>query len=423
MSFKREKTQNFYLHDTPVENLFINEYMIDARGEFVKVYLCALMYADSATRITNEMIARQLLMSEEDVLAAWSYWEEKGVIKKHFADASDRLHYSVEFLDLKERIYGKNGKGKEKSKEKKLNDKVSELMDDTQLRALYSRIEQITGRLFEGKEPAAILGFLSDYGFSADAVAYAYEYCVKQRNNNKHNYVAAVLREWAEKGLLTLAEIKTHLAETDSRHYQYKRVLKALGFSRNPSEKEQKIMDVWFDDLNINIETVLAACEKTSGISNPNFNYIDSVLKGWKTEGKNGGISVPTPENPISLVMKSYERDREKSESEAEERRKEVYRTIPRIKEIEEEMRGVGMEISKILLSGNADAKDKVRELRRKTDRLSQEKAFLLTENNFQLNYMDTWYSCPLCRDTGILDTGERCACFSERLRKDEKSV
>ncbi len=422
MGFKKEKIQNYYLHDTPVENVFINEYMLDARGEFVKVYLFALMYADSSMDMTNEMIARQLSMAEEDVLVAWTYWEEKGVIRKHFPEPSDRLHYHVEFIDLKARIYGKNGKTKEKSKEKKIPDKLAGLMDDKELRALYSKIEQITGRLFEGKEPAAILNFITDYGFSPDAVAYAYEYCVKYRNNSKQNYVAAVLKEWAEKGLLSVEKISAHLSETDNRHYLYKRVLKALGFLRNATEEERRIMDTWFDELGVDIETVLTACKKTSGISNPNINYINTVLNAWKTEGK-GGRKGPSPENPISLVVKSYEEDRVKSEAEAEERREKVYRTIPRIKEIEEEMRKLGLEVSRIMLSGGAEAKGKSKELRAKSDRLNQEKAYLLTENNFQLNYMDIWYSCTLCKDTGILDTGERCKCFTDRLETGKKNL
>ena len=422
MSFQKEKCQNYYLHDTPVENVFINEYMIDARGEFVKVYLFALMYADCATGLTNEIIAKQLSLPAEEVLAAWTYWEEKGVVRKQYPDASDQLHYTVEFLDLKERIYGKNGKTKDKHKEKKLPDKLVGIMDDAALRALYSKIEQITGRLFDGREPAAILSFISDYGFSADAVAYGYEYCVKYRNNSKHNYVSAVLKEWAEKGFLTVEQISAHLSETDSRHYQYKRVLKSLGFLRNPTEEERRIMDTWFDELNVSIDTVLTACKKTSGISNPNINYINTVLNAWKNEGKTDG-STSTSDTPISQVLKSYEEDRLKNEGEADKRREKVYHAVPRIAEIEEEIRATGLEISRMMLGGGQDAKGRIKELRTKTDRLSQEKAYLLTENNFQLNYMDTWYNCALCRDTGILDTGERCSCFSEKLAGKGKRV
>ena len=43
MTFRREKIKDYFLLDTSVENLFINEYMAAAPGDFVKVYLFAQM--------------------------------------------------------------------------------------------------------------------------------------------------------------------------------------------------------------------------------------------------------------------------------------------------------------------------------------------------------------------------------------------
>ena len=42
MSFNREKIKDFYLLTTDVENIFINEYMTAAPGDYVKVYLYGL---------------------------------------------------------------------------------------------------------------------------------------------------------------------------------------------------------------------------------------------------------------------------------------------------------------------------------------------------------------------------------------------
>lgn len=89
MNFKRERIKELYLKDTPIENFFIAEYMVDANGDFIKVYLTALMYADT-DEMSNSLIARHLGMTEEDVLRAWNYWEEKGVIRKLYMDPHDK---------------------------------------------------------------------------------------------------------------------------------------------------------------------------------------------------------------------------------------------------------------------------------------------------------------------------------------------
>ena len=219
--------------------------------------------------------------------------------------------------------------------------------------------------------------------------------------------------------------MERHLEEYDNRHYLYKRVLRALGFHRNPTEEEKRIMDTWFDDLGFDISKVLAACNKTSGISNPNINYVNSVLRAWSKEGKEQAEDKQrsTEGNIISQVIKSYEEERIKNEKEAEERRNEVYRAVPRIKEIEEETRQIGLEISKLMLSSGSASKIKISQLKKRAEELNNERAYLLTDNNFKLDYMDIWYTCTVCKDTGILDTGERCFCFKDKLEEFEKMI
>ncbi|MBR0598335.1 DnaD domain protein [Sinanaerobacter chloroacetimidivorans] len=420
MNFRKERIKDYYLRDTSVENIFINEYMTDAPGDYVKVYLFALMYADFDMLMSNDTIAKHLSMADEDVLKAWSYWESKGVIRKNYEKAGDKFRYQVEFINLKELVYGQ--KVKEKKAEGKIPSHLKEQMDNDVIRNMYSEIERIIGRLFEGKEPAEILSWITDYNATPEMVIYAYSYCVKKKNRSNHKYVAAVVKEWVNQGLKTLEQIEDYLEETDNRHYLYKRVLRALGFMRNATEEEKRIMDVWFDEMGFGIDKVLDACKKTSGISNPNINYINSILKAWSGgDKKTVKADSSGKPNQIANILKYYEELRAENETRAEARRTEVYQKIPRVKEIEEEARGIGLQISRIMLSGAGDAKNKIRDMKVKVDRLNEEKAFLMTENNFKIDYMDMVYTCPLCKDTGIQDTGERCSCFVDKLSDMQK--
>jgi DnaD/phage-associated family protein len=417
MNFTKELIRDFYLRDTHVENIFINEYLPAAPGDYIKVYLFALMYADFDSGISNETIAKQLGIVDEDILKAWSYWESIGVIKKHYEDPEDKFRYQVEFLNLKSRVYGK--KAKSRRTEAKIPNRLKPILDDDSIKNMFSSIERITGRLFDGREPAEVMSWITDYNATPEMITYAYSYCKKKRNHSNTNYVAAIIKEWAGKGLKTVKEIEAYLEETDNRHYQYKRILRALGFMRNPTEEEKRIIDTWFDEMSFDIDRILEACKKTTGISNPNINYINTILKSWST-----GKGKPTPAkketgkpNQIGSVIKYYEEVREKNESLAQLRREEVYKKVPRIKEIETEAREMGLRISKLMLSGGSDAKSSIRVMKDKIDKLNQEKAFLMTENNFRIDYMDVVYDCSLCNDTGILDTGARCNCFDEKLK------
>ena len=105
MTFYREKTKDYFLLDTSVENVFIHEFMPAAPEKYVKVYLLALMHADLGASLSRHDIARHLGMEEEDVLKAWNYWEKAGVIRKHSHGTDDPFDYDVSFVNLRQQMY------------------------------------------------------------------------------------------------------------------------------------------------------------------------------------------------------------------------------------------------------------------------------------------------------------------------------
>ena len=68
---------------TPVENMFISEYMLGAPGEYVKVYLYGLMlcYHDQA-RMSLTSMAKDLKATEEEIERAFRYWERNGLVRR-----------------------------------------------------------------------------------------------------------------------------------------------------------------------------------------------------------------------------------------------------------------------------------------------------------------------------------------------------
>jgi len=68
--------------------------------------------------------------------------------------------------------------------------------------------------------------------------------------------------------------------------------MRALGFSRMPSEAERQIMDNWME-LGVAVGTMVEACGKTAGISNPNIKYVDKIILGDLAEKKGTSSEVP----------------------------------------------------------------------------------------------------------------------------------
>ena len=426
MNFKRERIKELYLKDTPIENFFIAEYMVDANGDFIKVYLTALMYADT-DEMSNSLIARHLGMTEEDVLRAWNYWEEKGVIRKLYMDPHDKFHYTVEFLNLKERLYGAPQESTEAADGDAANGMTAE-MDDNVLRDVITYIEGTTGRLMEGREPEAVVSWLYEDGLEPELIKFAYRYCTEKRGQNRFSYVSAVVREWIKAGIFKLADAEKYLDDTELRRNQYKRIMQALGFYRNPTEAEQAMIDKWFDVMGFDMDKVLEACNRTTGIGNPNFNYLNGILTNWYTEANGGEAAKKQKQtmpakavgakNAVALVNRLYEDIRRKNETIRNDRRKAVFESVPRIEEIESDLRRTSMNLSKAAFNGGRSGGISADALKQRIKDLEAEEAYLLTENGFPYDYLELQYDCKRCRDTGVLDNGERCSCFSEKLKQ-----
>ena len=118
----------------------------------------------------------------------------------------------------------------------------------------------------------------------------------------------------------------------------------------------------------------------------------------------------------IKDTLRSYEKKRDEAIFNKNIRQKEVYENIPRVKEIDEEISKTGFLISKAVLNDPTSYEEKMIEIKDKMDKLSQEKAVLMTENNIPVDYLDITYDCNKCKDTGFIQDGSRCRCLKQVL-------
>lgn len=413
MNFVREKIKDFYLLDSRIENIFINEYLPAAPGDYVKVYIYGYMYAEFGLEMTDKVMAKQLGIPEKKIIDAWNYWEKMGAIKKLYVDSAGDIDFTVEFINLKELMYGKSTEVILEEQEPS-----PDIFGNDQIKKVFDRVEQLMARSLSSTEVTRILSWMTDDKVPPEVLLFGISYCL-EKHKSSLNYIESVLRNWMKDGLYTVDAVNEHLQDVDQRFYQYRRVLKALGFNRNATEAEKKMMDNWFDSLGYNMDRVLDACTKTVGISSPNFSYVNKVLLNWKDEAAKRGDSVNKKVTVTQAVLNQYyDYLREEAINAAETRTKEIYEKIPRIKDIDDKVQTMGSALSKALLLGNEE--DKGLELRQQMDQLAAERAVLLTENNYEMDYTDIKYACDKCNDTGITDLGERCSCAKERMEEAE---
>ncbi len=120
--------------------------------------------------------------------------------------------------------------------------------------------------------------------------------------------------------------------------------------------------------------------------------------------------------NYIKDIIKEYEEIRKINEHALDQRKSEVYEKIPRLRKIDSELASTGARIARVALSGSSDVESELQNLKNYIASIRREKAFLLTEGNFPLSYLELQYDCTNCLDTGFDSSGLRCSCFKQKL-------
>ncbi|MGF7400845.1 ATP-binding protein [Thermoanaerobacterium thermosaccharolyticum] len=119
--------------------------------------------------------------------------------------------------------------------------------------------------------------------------------------------------------------------------------------------------------------------------------------------------------NLVQEVLREYEMLRDKSLKEALMRRQEVYKKIPEISNIDDEIKDIGIEISKSIFLKPQKHKELLENLRSRLNALKKKKADLLRSNGYPEAYMEQKFECNICKDTGYVNN-KRCKCFEQKL-------
>ena len=117
----------------------------------------------------------------------------------------------------------------------------------------------------------------------------------------------------------------------------------------------------------------------------------------------------------IEKIESKYEQKREKAKSEAAQRKNEVLAKFPELKKLNAEISSFGMRIFDIAMQGGDDIKQKMAQLRSENEKSRAKFTEILVKNGYPENYTDIRYECPLCHDSGYIDS-KMCSCMKKEV-------
>ena len=271
---------------TFLPNIFIDDYMPEANGEFVKVYIYLLRtMASSPVSFSLEETADRLLCTERDILRALKYWARQDLLSLDFA--KDRTLQGITLCVPRKRSAGAPDTPSTAPEQKPTvkpgpltPERVKELKQNEEISQLLYIAEQYLGRPLTATDVQKILFFYDGLGFSADLIEYLIEYCVS-RNHRSIRYIETVAMAWAKEGISSVADAKKANARYKRDYYT---ILKAMGITnRSPVESEITLMDTWLKTYGFSLEIIQEACTRTVlQTGQASFQYTDKILEGWK---------------------------------------------------------------------------------------------------------------------------------------------
>ena len=121
----------------------------------------------------------------------------------------------------------------------------------------------------------------------------------------------------------------------------------------------------------------------------------------------------------LNSLLKEYEQKKLNAELDLEERKKNLYKLIPRLEQIDAELSTLGISTAKSILNNTSDS-NSVNNLKLKIANLKKEKEAILLQNGYSLDYLKPFYECEICNDTGfVLDNNYKttmCNCLKQKL-------
>ena len=290
---------------TVLSNIFIDQYMPGAGGEFVKVYIYLLrLLADPSASVCLPLLADRLNCTEGDISRALKYWSNEGLLiletdpsgeltgitlTEPSPDTQMELTATVSVpqsalaatapisqtvsaatvsvpqsalaaaAPISQTVSAATvstpqpDTAPSRSASALTPARIKELKENEDVAQLIYICEQYLGKTLTPTDTRKILFFYDELKMSVDLIDFLIQYCVG-RGHKSMRYIETVAMAWSKEGITTVEMAK----DSTSRYGRdYFTILKAMGITnRNPVDSEIVMMDTWLKDYGFSMDMI-----------------------------------------------------------------------------------------------------------------------------------------------------------------------
>lgn len=261
-SFTKEGVKSL---STSIDNAFITDYLLEADGVTIKVYLYGLYLCKNPTEeFTFSEFCANLFMDEDTVKDCFRYWEDFDCVT-----IISEEPFLVKYLPINHNVKPRKFKP---GKYDEFNKSLQSL---------------ITERMISTNEFSEYFSLMEDYQIKPEALIMICKYCVDIKGPSiSGKYITAVAKDFALRGIKTVDAIEIELADYFDKSNELQKLLSVLGSKRKADIDDLNYFNKWVNDFNFEFEIICSTAKLTKCKSLVSLDEIMTELYSAKVFSK-----------------------------------------------------------------------------------------------------------------------------------------
>ncbi len=259
--------------NTTIPDIFFTQYLSEANGDFIKVYLYILFLSKYDKDIKVNDLCKKLGLALPVIQNALKYWEEQGVLTKK---NTGFVLNNLQELELHQ-LY-----------KPKASLSAEQIQKSAESQKRAKTIEYINNKFFSGLMPTSwypdIELWFQKYEFDDEVMISLFGECFDKSALHR-NYIQAVADAWSKNHIKTYNDLDTYSEKQEKTKKVANMVNKKLSLARPLSQYEFAYVEKWVIDFGFTFDMIEIALKKTTSKLNPSFDYIDKLLTDWHDRG------------------------------------------------------------------------------------------------------------------------------------------
>lgn len=239
---------------TYIENVFINEYLPKADGEYVKAYIYGLFLSSNAGLQNDlESFCNKLNKTPDQLYNIFSYWQDEGLVQ-----ITSTKPFEIKYLSVKNKLPKKYKAGK---------------FDDfnTSLQELFTK------RMITPNEYNEYYETMDNLKITPEAMLMIVRYNIDLKGENvNYKYILTVATNWANEGVRTVKDVEKKLCEYDVLSDSIDLVLDAMHRKTPIGLYEKQLFNKWTKVLGFTIDAIITTAKLTK---RKDFDALDKKLE------------------------------------------------------------------------------------------------------------------------------------------------